>query len=280
MLRYPQIGLEGVFLIRDAVDRYLSDTRVVRTEAQTHWYPSSLGKCPREVILKRSGEPETNPPDEQSMRKFWLGEMVHRGLQEAVGATLTVVGHELRVRDEEYNVSGKLDTLLKGQDGLIVVEYKSMKDYGFRFKPELPKADHVLQMGVYMTFPAECYACPKVDRPTLMPEVQACDQCQGRRVFDLPDKGILAYYNKNEDTITEFTIEATDELRSGVKAALTEIGDHWKNFLEDGTLPEPLPMVPMTESQAKKALPGTLLMKPDWRVRYCSYKNSGRCCGD
>lgn len=135
------------------------------------WYPSNLGGCDRKGVFRRAGVKGT-PFDIRTLRKFWLGDAIHQVLQKTLEEELThpngqpapgwahfqgvkFLGHELRVRDDKYNVSGRLDSLVMLKGNLEVFEFKSVASGSFQYG-DYPKPEHLLQLGVYLTFPIEC----------------------------------------------------------------------------------------------------------------------------
>lgn len=260
-------------MIREAIDAFVQSRRQERPGPQTHWYPSSLGKCERAVILKRAGEIKAQPFDITTLRKFWMGDAVHDALKEAVEGSLDVVGHELQVRNEEFGVSGRIDTLIRTPEGLEVIEYKSINSKGFD-RP-LPQPAHVLQLGVYLTFPAKAQAVYASQEAWIEPEQ-----------YPVPDRGRLVYWSKDDAQIKEYTIQATDQLRGNVKQTLQQLTDYWNAYQADKTLPPVLPLIQKTDADGepefyvigpKKGQPKTKL---DWRISYCEFLGSGYCCGD
>lgn len=253
-------------LVADAIGRYIAENREIREGEQPYWYPSNLGGCDRQAILKRSGL-KGIPFDERTLRVFWMGDEVHRGLQKAVEQGLpegySVVGHELRVRDDEYQVSGRLDTLISCPDGeLEVVDYKSIRSDGF--KPDLPKKEHLLQVGIYGAFPAET--------------------AEGQLVR-LPSRGRIVYWSKDDAKILEYTFPITEVLRDEVKARLVALTEDFLIYKETGALPAPIPLIPVLENgepqfYVRGPKKGLQKLKMDWRVNYCPYKGSGKCCAE
>ena len=208
-----------------------------------------------------------------------MGDEVHAGLQKAVADGLPegyrLVGHELRVRSESFHVSGRLDTLLYRPDGALeVVEDKSTRTKAFGYG-DLPKPEHVLQLGIYGTFPAT----------RKNPEVDGQIPLIAEDTFAVPDFGRLVYWSKDDAAVMEFPITITDELRENVKKKLVHLDEQYAVFKDCGDLPDPLPAVPLLVAGQpalyligpKKGEPKT---KPDWRISYGPFLGSGKCCGD
>lgn len=242
-----------------------------RTGEQPAWYPStiSLG-CDRKAVLNRAGV-EGNPFDATTLRKFWMGEAIHSAFQGFIEENfeqegVIVLGNEVEVRDNEFNVAGRIDTLVQVEDGIEVWEFKSAASRSFSYG-DFPREDHVLQVGVYLTFPATCPACK--ERPQLLP----CNLCGGSGKLPLPVRARLIYFSKDDARIQEYVVVQTPELTAKVKGTLARLEQAYEQYKADGTLPAPLPMV-------EKERKGVINIEEDWRVRYCEYRGTGRCCGD
>lgn len=209
------------------------------------WYPSQMSFCDRSAILKHAGIEEVEF-DDISLRRFWLGNVIHEAIQGM--NPYKVVGHELRVRDEEYKVSGRLDTLSVTPDDILEVqEYKSINSRSFSYS-DLPKPEHILQLAVYLTFKAEGQ-----DR--------------------LPDRGRLIYISKDDLRIEEYILVLTPELEEQVKSKLLRLEELYQEYTKTGALPAPLePVVKVSRGKERT--------EPAWQTRFCGYRGTGKCCGD
>lgn len=223
------------------------------------WYPSNLGGCDRKGVFRRAGVKGT-PFDLRTLRKFWMGDQVHKALQDAIkqeliaaNAGFTFVGHELRIRDDEYHISGRLDTLVIAPDGVEEPwEFKSVASGAFQYG-DFPKPEHLLQLGVYLTFPSNCESCEGKGRimPTDPGQLKSfipgmlplCSECGGRGKRKLPERGRLIFWSKDDALMEEYPVWATPELRSNVKETLRRLEEHYQLYLKDKTTPPVLPMV-------------------------------------
>lgn len=187
-------------------------------------------------MLKRAGV-EGNPLSDETLRKFWIGEVLHRAIQDVMSADpeAGVVAHEVAVRDEEHAVSGRADTLTRTAEGQEVVEYKTIDSRAFHFG-DLPYASHLHQAGTYLVFPTE---------------------------HGYADRARIAYLGKGDGRTEEFTIERTPELVEFIKWDLRRLNDLYAAYRERGELP-----------------PALEAPKSDYRIRYCEYLKTGKCCGD
>src|SRR5258708_36441870 len=107
--------------------------------ASESWHPSMFGKCDAEAILKREGV-IPNPFSDETLRKFWMGNLIHAALQEA--APFEVLGLEKTtiIKDDDYHISGRTDGLVINDGVVEVLEFKSTKDTRY-----IPKDEHILQ---------------------------------------------------------------------------------------------------------------------------------------
>lgn len=269
---------------------------------QRAWYPSTISQgCARKAILNRAGV-EGNPLDAVTLRKFWMGEAIHSSFQSFIESSFSdeygveVVGNEVEVRDEEFGVAGRIDTLAKVEDGLEVWEYKSAASRSFSYG-DFPRDDHILQVGIYLTFRATCQGTTHgVSQGTLMDEARSVDpecRCDGSGKLPLPKRARIIYFSKDDARLLEYVVEPTNELTARVKSTLASLNEAYEQYKADGTLPEPLPLVikkgrkPSMAAVARAIASGGELpeqeadsLEEDWRVRYCEYRGTGRCCGD
>jgi len=179
-----------------------------KREASGYWNPSQLGFCDRRNILRHDGLPE-NELDDRTLRLFWLGSAIHESLQRTF--PFEVVGHEVKVKDEEYRLSGRVDTYARVDGVLEVVEFKSIASKKFAYK-SLPDENHILQIGCYLTFPGE-----------------------GDIV---PQRGRLVYWSKDDARIEEYLVQPTDELKAKVKTELARLEGLFQEYKSTGKLPE------------------------------------------
>lgn len=257
-----------------------------------YFYPSSLGQCERRVILEHAGVPG-KPMTDQDALFFWIGNVIHDAVQKAISLKLPgQVWNEVHVRDETYKVSGRLDTLRwERKDGVWrVYEYKSQRTDAFRFN--LPKSDHILQVGIYCTFKIDCPVCVTYvdhDRVAALPDIE-CELCKGTSYVGPATAGKLAYIGKEDGRIETFDIVPDEELRAAVKQKLMRLQTLSEMYTANESLPDKLPKqqvvvkgVPQFYVRGSKkfgAKPGDPKVKDDYRVKNCPYLGSGKCCGD
>lgn len=182
-------------------------------------------------------------------------------------------------------VSGRIDTLARVDGILEAVEFKSVHDKAFSYG-DLPKKEHILQVGCYLTWPSEqfCRECEDgecqywhgngTDPSGTYSKWCKDHECQGRgRIYRLPDRGRLVYWSKNDARIEEYIVYNSEELSEQVKAEFSRLEAMYQRYLLDGTIPDPLPLT-------EKRVRGKSIRVTDWRIGYCKYMGTGNCCGD
>lgn len=210
------------------------------------YHPSSLWNCLRQTIYGVRGEPVTNPPDAQSLRTFWIGHMIHSGVQAALSVSPDLVAFypEFRILIPSLNITGHGDglLLLRSPDGKVaVLEVKSAKASAFRFGK---KEGHVLQ--------ASTYSVAVRDEGVWVTDPETSEE-----VFLEPFGenmiGILLVYLNKEDASTmeffipydEIEVDGEDKVVPGSWAARLEerIGEAEPYRLDPESLPPRLPKV-------------------------------------
>lgn len=261
---------------------------------KTNWSPSAFAKCDRAMILEHSGRKKNRTTDETALF-FWIGHIIHDAVQLAVSKRLPgVIWHELAVKDDKFHVSGKIDSmrLVRMPDGTYepffeVYEYKGVRTRAFDFT--LPQDSHVLQVAIYLTFPA---ACPN-EVKGMLPKAGLCSicGCTGHHgSLPLPIRGRLAYIGKEDGRIETFTIKNTPELQAAVKAKLLSLQEQYEKFMKTGEMPPKLakkqvkikgvPQVYKRGNAKTGVKVGDPKLEDDHRTYNCDYKGQGVCCAD
>lgn len=243
--------------------RYLEENDTHVNEG--YWYPSQMFFCDRSAVLQHAGVKE-NPKDDMSLRRLWLGNKIHEAIQEI--HPFKVIGHEVRVRNDEVMVSGKMDTLSITDDGILEVqEYKSINSRSFSYQ-DLPKQEHVLQVGIYLLFGSEC---PDADKLFLT----ECPTCKSTKshIRMMPTQGRLIYISKDDLRISEFIITMTAAMETAIRSKLADLESAYQKYLAIKELPDKLPL-------QKKKIRGKEVTQKAWQTRYCGFRGTGQCCGD
>lgn len=154
-----------------------------------HFHPSGdCMKCQRLLYLERD-ESVSFPGDEPDAHLqciFKTGAVIHSMLQSWFWAMNELdgfpecVGTEVRIQDDELNIGGYIDAMLRfpGMEVAVPIEIKSINDWGFKYLRE-PKTEHRMQVATYIM---------ETDSPF----------------------GIVLYYNKNTSEMKEFIVEPMD----------------------------------------------------------------------
>ena len=135
-------------LLSESIARWLkqhNDERTAQWEAEraaraeeitARFWHSWGGMCSRKIAYMMAGTPE-EPPDTATLWRFMTGQMGHDIVQGAVTAFPPdgyEVTHEVRCTLEDGFTSGRADTVLKSDDELIVLEYKTDGGTGYKRK--------------------------------------------------------------------------------------------------------------------------------------------------
>jgi hypothetical protein len=168
-----------------------------------------MGLCDRRAVLSRAGV-KGNDPDDETLLKFWIGEVLHEAIQKVLTAEVPdeVIGHEVPVRDEDARVSGKIDSLLRAGTEGDPWELKSVDSEAFKFT-EFPKHYHLFQESMYL-------------------------------VYGKFPRGHLAYIGKQDGKIVEFAIELTPELEQYVRGEIAKLDRYLAAYRLNGALPPPI----------------------------------------
>lgn len=308
-----------VMSFTQVINNHVERGRRTREGPQPAWYPSSIGGCERKSVLRRAGI-KSKPFDIRTLRKFWMGDQVHHAVQSAVEQELLLskagfefLGHELIVRDDQFHLSGRLDSMVRAADAKTEAwEYKSIASSAFQYH-DRPKPEHILQLGIYGTFPARridateasMRPCPKAPQPLShntrganRDGIEACEYCGAILTrpgfWPIPDRGRIIYWSKDDALMEEYVVNFTDELRANVKKTLGRLEAHYQAYLKDKTLPPIIPLrqvaildkvtgerVPQAYLRAGKyGKKGDPKLERDPRTKWCDYEGLGQCCLD
>ena len=123
-----------------------------RDYTKVYFSPSSVNKCGRSLFYKKTeGEPST-PPSVHTYVKFWMGDIVHEGLQEILKeGGYWVEGEEFKEKEYEgLTWVYRHDGLIASKITKTLVEIKSTYMSGYNAVEKAPKEDHVKQLMMYM----------------------------------------------------------------------------------------------------------------------------------
>lgn len=99
--------------------------------------PSSLGGCMRAHYWKIKGVPSTTPPNPGALVNFLVGHHWEKVLADAYEAKGTLVKHFQdgvdKLYDEKTGLGGTPDLLVKDEEGLLIVDCKTVNSAWFRY---------------------------------------------------------------------------------------------------------------------------------------------------
>lgn len=85
------------------------------TRTSNYWSASALGYCMRRQYLSRLGVPSTRELDGKTLRTFAMGNDVERHVKRAWQRAGLLVAEEIPVRDDELQVTGRIDAIVGGR---------------------------------------------------------------------------------------------------------------------------------------------------------------------
>jgi hypothetical protein len=175
--------MEEMMLIH-AIDDYLQ-SRPRAERPRRCFHPSSLHKSPRELYYHYLHGDADQEFESRILRIFDNGHAVHSRLQGYLQAIGILWKTEVPVENEEYEIKGHADGIIKinGIEG--VLEIKSINSNQFYGSYE-PKPEHLIQANIYMF-------CLGIPRACLLYE---CKDTQELKEF----------YIKQEQSILEKTL--------------------------------------------------------------------------
>ena len=172
-----------------------------RPDGKQNPFVSDAGKCPRKIYFSLIGEPETNPPDNDSLINFAVGNAVEEAFAYLIeplgGEVIREVRVEIPVRDTV--VTGRADFLVSLPQFRSLIEMKSINSRAMKWmlkNGEAGKEDHKRQLNLYLH--ASDLSLLTVDSP------------EGQRPMYF-DKGYLVYVvkdaTKGEPPVHAFELE-------------------------------------------------------------------------
>lgn len=151
-------ALKGLFnqrkdvgVVIPAITKYLNTVTFDNDRGHGLNSPSSVSICPRAAYYQRMGfQRDTNHNEPRLQRIFDNGTGVHIRLQDYLSKSGVLLLDELPVYNEEFQVMGHSDGLLRvGMGKCGILEIKSINSNGFN-NLVTAKAEHIEQAQVYM----------------------------------------------------------------------------------------------------------------------------------
>ncbi len=147
--------------IKDIYAGYLKklneENRINRYEDKESWFhASSSGMCMRKIYYNSVEQVEASPIDDNTLRLFRLGDLVHNDIQDALQLYAekekvdVLIEEEIRIQD--INVRGFFDICIVDDDAMYDVKtcnsFKWRNLFGRTPDPE-PAENYALQLGTY-----------------------------------------------------------------------------------------------------------------------------------
>lgn len=196
-------------MLKDIINKfYLDKEKDKRNKAQTSFYVSQAGKCPRQVFFKFKNAP-AKEKEPNILRLFDHGDHMHQLIMKPLLSTrdIHVVAAEVNISPGQL-VRGRADAIVSDTKDLYVLDIKSMNSMVFRSLTEA-KEDNIDQLQLYLHY------------------------------FKIK-KGILLYVDKNKLQLKEFIIDYDPERVKTLLAGLEKL----KKEIESNTVPSRIKTYP------------------------------------
>lgn len=221
--------------------------------------PSYLTKCRRAIIYGKNGTKPSNPPDNASLFKMRMGDIIHDNIQELLKEKGLLESAEIH-KNTHYNgleFNYFYDGIINlSEDWRGILEIKTIYANGFRSIEKEPKPEHVLQCLSYM-------------------------------IFENIDKAIILYIGRDNGFMLQYELRLNNEIEVlFIDGKETRYHEQWlekvaqlkavKLYHLAGELP------PRDYSMVFKNANGVISdefqkdnqkYKSDWRCQYCSFKD-------
>jgi hypothetical protein len=135
-------------MLIEAIDQYLV-TRPKDKRRIKCFHPSTLHKNAEYLYYAYINGDNTQDFEPRLLRIFDNGHGVHDRLQKYLKDIGVLIGAEVPVENEQYEICGSADGLLQLGSREGVLEIKSINSNGFYATHE-PKPEHLIQINVYM----------------------------------------------------------------------------------------------------------------------------------
>jgi CRISPR/Cas system-associated exonuclease Cas4 (RecB family) len=148
--------------IKEVYDKYIADKNEANRQkiyvGNEKWFhASSAGMCMRKHYFKNVAGVKPSPIDDNTMRLFRMGDMVHEDIQDALTEYAQLNGAKIYIEKEiqlpEVNVRGFLDVLIADDGALYDIKTcnsrKWSKLFGYKYKEPNASLGYHLQLGTY-----------------------------------------------------------------------------------------------------------------------------------
>ena len=205
--------------IRPAIDEYLKKKSEELRDYGLYWSASSAGYCQRLVIMRRllvPKVPELQDDQARTTRVFEAGHLFHEWIQRITKDAGLSIASEVELQDEDLLIRGHFDDLIKIDDRLILMDYKTANSKSFDYpKPEIGFY-HKMQLGSYMMM---------LRKGSMWAEI---GNISDPNQYDLTEARILTL-EKDTLRMKEHQLFWSPALESEVLAYWNTLNTNWKN---------------------------------------------------
>ncbi len=144
-------GQNDKHMLKEIIDKYYLDKDKQRNRAQTSFYISEAGKCPRAIFFKFKNVPKKDL-EANILRLFDHGEHMHQLIMKSLLSTreIHVVSSEVDIPPQAL-VRGRADAVVSDGKDLYVLDIKSMNSMIFKALTE-PKPENIGQLQLYLHY--------------------------------------------------------------------------------------------------------------------------------
>jgi CRISPR/Cas system-associated exonuclease Cas4 (RecB family) len=238
-------------MIKELLYTYL-DRDDYESHAQTDvtFSPSYLTDCRRKIFYKKLAYEKSNPIERPSKLKMQMGNIIHEYIAKVLSDSPNIeyLEGEILKRSEWQGLTWyyKVDNKIKVGDKIYIIEAKSTYMAGWNDVKNEPKADHVLQLLLYL-------------------------------IFENVENGILFYVGRDSGYVAEYQFTKTGLLTLShialfLQNKITEL-INLKFDIENVILPvRDFPaFFKRTESLSTEFTKGKQHYKTDFHCAYCQY---------
>ena len=207
--------------LKDIFDIQISKPRAAGIKKPPAFKPSALGSpCARKLYYSYHRVPEDFGMPINVLRICRMGDAVHDMLNKIYYDAGVLIQDEVRLVDEELELSAYIDAMFELDGELWIGEYKSINSRGFGYLKG-PKPEHNIQAMTYL------YVFNKQLKDGKFPKYEKYKQAVGIKFI---------YVNRDNSQMQEFTVLPDDELFGEIINKIFLVREHTsKNTLPEKT---------------------------------------------
>ena len=191
--------------IQDIIDEYLLEEQNVKRIRSGLWSPSSYGRCVRYQWWNRKDEPQSNPPDARTLRKFKRGKLFHDLVQGLILKANPLAEKEVEIQTKDVRTFVDIVT----PEEAIEIKSQGTRDFSYsHFKTTRPISE--VKYGHFL-------------------------QAISGAVLTDKDFARLVYVDTDTLQIKEYKIPITGENIGKLEAELRLINSYWPDKLPEAT---------------------------------------------